>query len=82
VVEDLSDLVEVVAHGESWVRYRTDQPHLINPQIVRQLASQGVQVVTLSEVPQMLEEVYLRVVQSDRLDDQVEVGSPEKVVEA
>src|SRR5574341_1449839 len=82
VVEDLSDLVEVVAHGESWVRYRTDQPRLINPQIVRQLASQGLQVVTLSEVPQMLEEVYLRVVQSDRLDDQMEVGSPEEVVEA
>jgi hypothetical protein len=34
----------------------------VNPAIISDLAAQGVKVVTLSEVSQSLEEVYLRVV--------------------
>jgi ABC-2 type transport system ATP-binding protein len=65
VVEHLSDLVEIDSFGDDWVRYRATQPRIVNPQIIRQLTGQGVQVVMLSEVPQMLEEVYLRVVEED-----------------
>lgn len=62
LVENLSGLVEVESFGENWLRYRTENPREMNPVIVRQLASDGVQVVTLSEVPQSLESVYLNVV--------------------
>jgi ABC-2 type transport system ATP-binding protein len=65
LVDNLADMVEVTAHGHNWLRYRVDDPSRINPLIVRQLAAQGVEVVTLSEVPQSLEDVYLRVVAED-----------------
>jgi ABC-2 type transport system ATP-binding protein len=62
VVEDLAGLVEIESMGHNWLRYRTPEPLAVNPQVVRRLADNGVQVVTLSEVPQSLEDVYLRVV--------------------
>jgi ABC-2 type transport system ATP-binding protein len=54
--------VQVVEQGDIWVRYRTDNPVVENPRLLRWLADQGAGVVTLSEVPQSLEDVYLRVV--------------------
>jgi len=62
VVEDLSNWVAVESSGHNWVRFRAEDPTRTNPQIVKRLAADGVDVVTLSEVPQSLEEVYLRVV--------------------
>ncbi len=62
IMEDLSDLVEIDSYGYNWLRYRAMQPEAINPQVIYRLAGRGVQMVTLSEVPQSLEEVYLRVV--------------------
>jgi len=62
VVERLADLVTIEAYGHNWVRYRTADPAAINPQVVQRLTASGAAVVTLSEVPQSLEEVYLRVV--------------------
>jgi ABC-2 type transport system ATP-binding protein len=62
LAQELSTLVDVEGHGLNWIRYRAPQPSEINPLVLRQLASQGAEVVTLSEVPQSLEEVYLRVV--------------------
>ncbi|HEC21919.1 MAG TPA: ABC transporter ATP-binding protein [Chloroflexi bacterium] len=62
LVDNLADLVEIDSYGRNWVRYRTEEPRRVNPLIVQQLAAQGMQIVTLSEVPQSLEEVYLRVV--------------------
>jgi ABC-2 type transport system ATP-binding protein len=63
VVKLLSGLVDVEAHGEDWVRYFTPDPHDTNPQLIGLLAAQGVGIVTLSEVPRSLEDVYLRVVE-------------------
>lgn len=63
VVENLTDMLEVEAQGHNWIRYRTDSPTQTNPLVVQALAAEGVEVVTLSEVPQSLEEVYLRVVE-------------------
>jgi ABC-2 type transport system ATP-binding protein len=63
IVKLVSDLVEVVSHGDDWVRYHTTNPRETNPRLLRALAAQGVEIVTLSEVPRSLEDVYLRVVE-------------------
>jgi ABC-2 type transport system ATP-binding protein len=65
VVEDLSDLVEIVSFGADWVRYRAADPASVNPLIIQRLAAQHVPVVTLAEVPRSLEDVYLQVVEAD-----------------
>jgi ABC-2 type transport system ATP-binding protein len=62
LVDDIADLVQVESHGYDWVRFRVDDPARTNPLLLQQLSAQGVGVVTLSEVPQSLEQVYLRVV--------------------
>jgi ABC-2 type transport system ATP-binding protein len=64
VVDEISGMVDLDSHGHDWVRFRADDPTSTNPQIIRRLASLGVEVVTLSEVPRSLEDVYLRVVES------------------
>jgi ABC-2 type transport system ATP-binding protein len=63
VVKLLSDLVDVGEHGDDWVRYFTPDPIGMNPQLLHMLDGHGVGVVTLSEVPRSLEDVYLRVVE-------------------
>ena len=62
LAENLADVVRVESYGRDWVRFRAENPAMTNPQILRRLAAQDVDVVTLSEVPQSLEDVYLRVV--------------------
>jgi ABC-2 type transport system ATP-binding protein len=63
LMQGLAALVEMDSHGLNWARYRAPEPRAINPQVLRWLTSQGAEVITLSEVPQSLEEVYLRVVE-------------------
>jgi len=63
IVKLVSDLVQVEAQGEDWLRYSTSDPRRTNPCLLGMLASHGVEVVTLSEVPRSLEDVYLRVVE-------------------
>ncbi|MDJ0757491.1 MAG: ABC transporter ATP-binding protein [Ardenticatenaceae bacterium] len=55
----LIDIEEIV---ENQIVYRTNQPVETNPQLVRFLSGLGLGTVTLREVSQSLEEVYLRVV--------------------
>jgi ABC-2 type transport system ATP-binding protein len=62
LLPDLEDLVTVEECGNDWLRYRTPNPEQVNPRLLQQLAEQGTPVVTLSEVPRSLEEVYLRIV--------------------
>jgi len=62
VAASLADLVQVVATGTDWLRYHADQPAAVNPRVLQRLAAQQVPVVTLSEVPRSLEDVYLQVV--------------------
>jgi len=59
----LADIVEVEAQGENWLRYRTGKPTDVNPRLLRRLAALGRQVVTISEVPRTLEDIYLQVVE-------------------
>jgi len=63
VVKLVSDLVKVEVQGEDWLRYSTANPQETNPLLLQVLAAHGVGVVTLSEVPRSLEDVYLRVVE-------------------
>ncbi|EFO81589.1 ABC transporter related protein [Oscillochloris trichoides DG-6] len=58
----LADLISVESQSDTALRYRTSEPHLLNPQILSRLASTGLPVLALAEVPQRLEEVYLRIV--------------------
>lgn len=55
----------MVAHGENWLRFRTNKPHQDNPMVLQRLISAGVSVITLSEVPRSLEAVYLQIVNED-----------------
>jgi ABC-2 type transport system ATP-binding protein len=79
IVENLSDLVEIDSYGDDWIRYRTPRPAMINPRLLHQLTSQGVEILTLSEVPQLLEHVYLRVVE-DGEPAQTAVGAGGNVI--
>jgi ABC-2 type transport system ATP-binding protein len=49
--------------GDGWVRYSTPDPAVTNPAVLQALTASGVAVVTLSEVAQSLEAVYLRAVE-------------------
>jgi len=62
LLPDLENLVTVEEYGDTWLRYRTSAPEQVNPRLLQRLAEQGTPVVTLSEVPRSLEEVYLRIV--------------------
>jgi ABC-2 type transport system ATP-binding protein len=59
----ISDLVPLTEKGRDWIRYRTDRAHEINPVLLERLGVAGLQVVTLSQVPRSLEEVYLQVIE-------------------
>ncbi len=58
----LQERVQVVAHGENWVRYSVADPREFNPTLLNELTHQKLSLVTLSEVPQSLEDVYLNIV--------------------
>ena len=62
LLSDVEDLVSVENSGDTWLRYSTPDPERVNPRLLQQLAEKGVPVVTLSEVPRSLEDVYLRIV--------------------
>ncbi len=67
----VGDLVEVESQGATWFRYRTDAPEQVNPALLERLGAAGCQVLTLSEVPQLLEEVYLQVVEKQSSAEEV-----------
>lgn len=76
LVKFIDGQAEVVTHGENWVRYTTPCPEQFNPYLLGELARQNTPVVTLSEVPLSLEDVYLRIVESDqKLEDVVKAAA-------
>jgi ABC-2 type transport system ATP-binding protein len=62
---NLDDLIAVEAWGEGWLRYRTAEPEAVNPRLLHRLDKTTVEVITLSEVPRSLEDVYLRIVEEE-----------------
>ncbi len=65
VAKDLAGIVDIVEMGETWLRFRTSKPQATNPAVLRKLTADGVDVITLSEVKQTLETVYLQIVAED-----------------
>jgi len=61
----IENMVEIVDSGLDWVRYKTNEPTKVNPQIVRKLTEHGTSIITLSEVQESLENVYLNIVEED-----------------
>ena len=59
----VGEWVEIEEHGPTWFRYRTPSPEEVNPLLLHRLAEEGAEVVTLSEVPRSLEEVYLHIME-------------------
>ncbi|MBN1642819.1 MAG: ABC transporter ATP-binding protein [Anaerolineae bacterium] len=62
-IELIRDVVRVASQGENWIRYQTARLDETNPLVLERLTRAGHRVVTLSEVPVSLEDVYLRVVE-------------------
>jgi ABC-2 type transport system ATP-binding protein len=63
-VSALADLIQVETQGDTWFRYRTSSPETTNPALLARLSSMDAQILTLSEVPRSLEEVYLRIAET------------------
>jgi ABC-2 type transport system ATP-binding protein len=62
LMSELLGQVSVESSGATWIRFRTADPVADNPRLLRWLAERRVDVLTLSEVPRRLEDVYLSVV--------------------
>ena len=60
----VSLMADVESQGEDWLRYTTPTPRTTNPLLLETLTLQGIGVVTMSQVPRSLEDVYLRVVEA------------------
>ncbi len=63
VLDLVSNVVRIDSYGDKFLRYTTTEPQVTNPRLLQLLASHQVPVVTLSELPRSLEEVYLRVIE-------------------
>jgi len=63
--KEIADVVQVEESGDDWMRYRTNNPTVTNPALLRRLTGLGVDVITLSPVQRTLEDVYLQIVKED-----------------
>lgn len=61
-------LLQIEDFGETHLRYRTSNPTVANPQVLRRLTDMGAEVVSLAELPQTLEQVYLKLVENGTED--------------
>ena len=75
LVKYLDEKVKVVTYGVDWVRYTVSDPTQFNPRLLADLARQDTPVITLSEVARSLEEVYLRIVESDQQLEAIKAGA-------
>jgi ABC-2 type transport system ATP-binding protein len=76
----IGDLVSISGTGENSVRYRTDRAHELNPILLDRLRAAQIKVITLSEAPRSLEEIYLQVI--ERPTDRNEMGVSSSEVKA
>jgi ABC-2 type transport system ATP-binding protein len=73
----VADLVPVIGKGKDWIRYRTDRAHELNPILLDRCGAAGISVVTLSEVPLSLEQVYLQVIEQPSEGVKTRAAAPE-----
>lgn len=69
VTGTVNGLITVDSVGVDWLRYRTAEPHQVNPALVRHLTGLGVEVVSLAPISQTLEDIYLQVVAEDEAQE-------------
>jgi ABC-2 type transport system ATP-binding protein len=55
--------LQVESHSDMWLRYRAQSPEIANPLLLERLHGIGASVLTLSEAPRSLEDVYLKLVE-------------------
>lgn len=60
--------VRVEEYTDTYIRFRADNPAVSNPPILKALNDAGAQIVTVSQAPSSLEEVYLKLVQDTQSD--------------
>jgi ABC-2 type transport system ATP-binding protein len=65
-VKELADLVTVEWVGENRLRYTTPKPEQDTPVMVRRLGELGLGIISVQEVTQSLEDVYLHVVADEK----------------
>ena len=61
-ISEIENLVTIEDIQENSIRYRTPNPDVTNPTLIRCLNDLGLGIITVQEVSQTLEEVYLSVV--------------------
>ncbi len=61
-ISEIEELVSVESIHKNIIRYRTPTPDVTNPILVRCLNDLGLGIITVKEISQTLEEVYLSVV--------------------
>jgi ABC-type multidrug transport system ATPase subunit/uncharacterized membrane protein SpoIIM required for sporulation/ABC-type transport system involved in multi-copper enzyme maturation permease subunit len=72
--EVVERFAEVETSADGRIRFRSPDPAASNPALIEALARGQIPVLTLSEVPQSLESVYLRVVADGGDDDALLAG--------
>lgn len=65
-ITEIAKLVTIEAVQGDVIRYRTENPDVTNPQLVRCLGGLGLGVISLQPITQSLEQVYLRVVSAEK----------------
>jgi ABC-2 type transport system ATP-binding protein len=58
----IPDDLEIIGKGPDWIQYRTMNPRVVNPQLLRSLTAANIEVLKLEEMEQSLESVYLQAV--------------------
>lgn len=64
IADAVEPLVTECERGTDWLRYTTDAPERVNPRIVEVVNAGGGRVISLSETPRALEDVYLRLMRA------------------
>jgi ABC-2 type transport system ATP-binding protein len=62
---EIAQDLQVEEYREDYLRYRTATPRETNPRLIARLQREGADIVTVSESPQSLEQVYLKLVEND-----------------
>ncbi len=52
--------------GPDWLRYQTNSPTDVNPELLHCLLGQGLPVISLFEVPRSLEQIYLQAINTQQ----------------
>ena len=69
-LRSLNGTIKLEATGPTWAEYSAARPEEVNPIVLRRLVEDDVEIISLSEVPRRLEEVYLAIVGEAGLADQ------------